>query len=539
MHEHLTGLTNRSQSAILDAYQYEYDTATMISAITRNQQKMSFAYDKTYQLTAELGRYLTNAAGGSLASATVSNQFAYDDAGNRIQLCQILDGKARVDNYTHTADNQLTGIYWNAGKLTLRGIVQDCWTAHWVKVKQSTAATWVPAQLKLRKGQDVAWLATNVPVSGTGTLSFDIQAQITNNYVVTQTVSYTHSSNLPSFQSSIAYGYDANGNRIEKWTNNIFVARYFYDADNQLLGISFNNDQDYTDAGDYAYSYDPFGRRISATEDGVTRYFAYDGLDCIAELDSNANVKKWYLRGTGLGGGIGDVIAIQYPASSNQDQYLSYNHRGDVVTLTSKSAVLTARYEYTAFGLPVTCNLPPVTRSLAFSSKEYDTKSGLSYYGFRYYDADSGRWMTKEPSEWQYEIHMYRFVYNSPLNLIDIYGNQANTFNNVALDRGGVTVIKVDRFVGPLATLHSLPAPYNEPFASLRNFCRYEMPCLECETPVIITPLPIMRHGQALNMVTHIVKGRGSFVRLEFHTRDSLFYIYCSSVTIRFECREL
>ncbi|MCX7004031.1 MAG: hypothetical protein NTV22_12290, partial [bacterium] len=101
----LTGLTNRTQSAILDAYQYVYDTATMISAITRNQQKMSFAYDKTYQLTAELGRYLTNSAGGSLATATVSNQFAYDDAGNRISSV----GAGSVPRiYLHTPDNQLT-----------------------------------------------------------------------------------------------------------------------------------------------------------------------------------------------------------------------------------------------------------------------------------------------------------------------------------------------------------------------------------------------------------------------------------------------
>jgi hypothetical protein len=71
----LTGLTNRTQSAILDAYQYEYDTATMISAITRNQQKMSFAYDKTYQLTSEIGCYASNCV--PFVSFVVSNQFCY------------------------------------------------------------------------------------------------------------------------------------------------------------------------------------------------------------------------------------------------------------------------------------------------------------------------------------------------------------------------------------------------------------------------------------------------------------------------------
>ncbi|MCX7004701.1 MAG: hypothetical protein NTV22_15715 [bacterium] len=60
----LTGLTNRTQSVILDAYQYEYDTATMISAITR-------------------------CTGGAPASATVA--FAYRVAGlsDRLQSVRL------------------------------------------------------------------------------------------------------------------------------------------------------------------------------------------------------------------------------------------------------------------------------------------------------------------------------------------------------------------------------------------------------------------------------------------------------------------
>jgi RHS repeat-associated protein len=141
----------------------------------------------------------------------------------------------------------------------------------------------------------------------------------------------------------------------------------------------------------------------------------------MTELDASANVTKWYLRGSGLGGGIGDMIAIQYPASSNQDQYLSYNHRGDVVELTTKDSLLTARYEYTAFGTPLT----PTTsvRPLTFSSKEYDTKSGLSYYGYRYYDPETARWLTKDPLNYNSkENNFYMFALNSPIQLVDSYG---------------------------------------------------------------------------------------------------------------------
>jgi RHS repeat-associated protein len=287
-----------------------------------------------------------------------------------------------------------------------------------VKVKHHMALQWTPAVARCERGQPVRWEARDVPVSVTLPASFDVQAHTPDGQTVSDTVPYTKINGSPG---SIAYTYDANGNRTEKWTNSLFAARYFYGSDNQLLGISFNNDQDYTDAGDYAYSYDPFGRRISATEDGVTRYFAYDGLDSMTELDASANVTKWYLRGSGLGGGIADIIAEITPITTN---YFCYNHRGDVVGLTTHNSTLTTRYEYTAFGQPL-ANIQDETtnvRQPRFSSKEYDTRSGLSYYGFRYYDADSGRWMTKDPGFIVDAMGLYNFCMANPINDADFYG---------------------------------------------------------------------------------------------------------------------
>jgi len=219
---------------------------------------------------------------------------------------------------------------------------------------------------------------------------------------------------------SVQYPYHANGNRTEKWTNNLFAARYFYDRDNQLVGISFNDDQDCQEIGDFGYCYDPFGRRTIVSNVNVdVHYYLYDGLDCIAELHNSENVTKWFVRGTGLGGGIGDTIAEITPTTTN---YYTYNHRGDVVGLTTYNATLSGRFEYAAFGAPVTCNLSPATRRLGFSTKEFDERSGLSYYGFRYYDAESGRWMTKDPLGWEAGLHAYLALLNLPIMMLDPYG---------------------------------------------------------------------------------------------------------------------
>jgi RHS repeat-associated protein len=96
-----------------------------------------------------------------------------------------------------------------------------------------------------------------------------------------------------------------------------------------------------------------------------------------------------------------------------------------VVTLTCPDGNVTNRFEYDAFGIPVTCNLSPVTRFIGFSSKEFDPRSGLSYYGFRYYDAASGRWLTKDPSLWAADMALYRALYNNQENYCEYYGSSS------------------------------------------------------------------------------------------------------------------
>ena len=139
----------------------------------------------------------------------------------------------------------------------------------------------------------------------------------------------------------------------------------------------------------------------------------------IAERDSTGGVTKTYIRGSGLGGGIGDIVAA-WSMVDGQWLYFSYNHRGDVVTVTSNTGARIAAYEYDAFGAPLNTE-PGTLRRVGFSSKEYDAKSGLSYYGFRYYDAQSGRWMTKDPL-CPFGKSFYAFVAGNPNNSTDYRG---------------------------------------------------------------------------------------------------------------------
>jgi RHS repeat-associated protein len=61
-----------------------------------------------------------------------------------------------------------------------------------------------------------------------------------------------------------------------------------------------------------------------------------------------------------------------------------------------------------------------MTRAEA-SKSNYDTKQ-VFYYGFRYYDAETGRWPNRDPIEESGGYNLYAFVRNDGLNQFDVLG---------------------------------------------------------------------------------------------------------------------
>lgn len=58
-----------------------------------------------------------------------------------------------------------------------------------------------------------------------------------------------------------------------------------------------------------------------------------------------------------------------------------------------------------------------------FTSREYDGDTGLYYYRARYYDANVGRFLSKDPLGKIYEDNLYVYVKNNPLKYTDPTGN--------------------------------------------------------------------------------------------------------------------
>jgi RHS repeat-associated protein len=58
-----------------------------------------------------------------------------------------------------------------------------------------------------------------------------------------------------------------------------------------------------------------------------------------------------------------------------------------------------------------------------FSTKYQDDESDLLYYGYRYYKASTGTWVSRDPSEEEGSMNLYSAFENSPVNFIDPDGD--------------------------------------------------------------------------------------------------------------------
>jgi len=81
---------------------------------------------------------------------------------------------------------------------------------------------------------------------------------------------------------------------------------------------------------------------------------------------------------------------------------------------TSRSATKYARVHRKPHGGPKT--------NWVLSTKYTDSETGLRYYGYRYYQPETGRWASRDPLEELGGLNVYAFVANSPNSLIDLLG---------------------------------------------------------------------------------------------------------------------
>ena len=80
-------------------------------------------------------------------------------------------------------------------------------------------------------------------------------------------------------------------------------------------------------------------------------------------------------------------------------------------------------YEYGPFGEVVRASGPMAAQNpFQFSTKYTDSETGLDYYGYRYYQPSTGRWLSRDPIEEDGGLNLYGFLANDGINQVDGVG---------------------------------------------------------------------------------------------------------------------
>jgi len=133
------------------------------------------------------------------------------------------------------------------------------------------------------------------------------------------------------------------------------------------------------------------------------------------------------------------------------------DHLGSAQTVTNHDGLIHERIEYTPYGeLWIDWknpNLPGDNTPFRFTGKELDQETGLYYYGARYLDPKTSRWLSSDPAMYQGDylpsapvddearkrngnlpgqggvynyvnLHVYHYAANNPIRYVDPDGNE-------------------------------------------------------------------------------------------------------------------
>ena len=103
---------------------------------------------------------------------------------------------------------------------------------------------------------------------------------------------------------------------------------------------------------------------------------------------------------------------------------ISDHGNGNVAALVNATdGTMAAQYEYDPFGqvLRVTGPLAGMN-PFRFSTKYQDDETGLNYYGYRFYNPNVGRWMSRDLIGEQGGVNLYSFIGNNPVQYNDFNG---------------------------------------------------------------------------------------------------------------------
>jgi RHS repeat-associated protein len=370
------------------------------------------------------GRSISKRLGGSVTSkvaiGTISRgkgqqfDYTFDTIGNRT-LTQAggdqMGLNLRVANYTNNSLNQITSRdYPGYVDVMGDGLATNAVTVNSVSAYRKNE--YFREQVSVANTSSPVWEDVTVAAPG--------QTSVTGYEYVPKTPEN--------------YTYDADGNLLSdgRWN-------YVWDGENRLVSITSLSGAPSGSQLQLNFVYDYMGRRIqkavaawsgSAYTNAYTHNYVYDGWNCVGTLDPSLNLLSSFMWGLDLSGsvqgagGVGGLIREAYYGASTTNCFVAFDGNGNVSALVNGSDGTTlANYDYGPFGEVIRASGLMAKVNLAREgTKIYDDETDLAYYGYRYYNPSTGRWLSRDPIGENAGKNLYGFIFNNLVNCVDGLG---------------------------------------------------------------------------------------------------------------------
>jgi RHS repeat-associated protein len=365
---------------------YDYDHNGNLSLFTDPSGDVTYTYDQANRLKELLE-----------PGATTSVTFGYDNDNRRTTTTYPTSPTATV----------MTTGYDDAGRLT--------------SVKATVGATTLGSftYSYQKNGADTLLRQSVTDPSGTTSYTYDGLNRLTG-------------ATGPGLTRT--YGYDPNFNRTSK-TENGSTTNYGYNAPNQLTTVNGTNTYNYDPNGNltggagWSLLYNAKDQTTSITKPGGSALTPLVYAGAVQTQRTQAAATSYINSALGVSSATsagstdsytrdnrGTLVSLR-AASGNRYYYL-FDGLGSVVGLVNSSGSKVNSYSYDPYGKQLSAT-EAVPNPWRFVGGLFDTQTGLTKFGTRYYDPNLGRFTQRDPSGQDFP---YAYAGCDPVNRIDPTG---------------------------------------------------------------------------------------------------------------------
>jgi RHS repeat-associated protein len=432
--------------------QYSYDLLGNLTGVDDGQWPLAYEYDVLGRLTTEHQGWATSGyrydAMGHLTGQLLPDGQQIDYAFNHGRLHQVnLNGHCLTQHQYQVSglessrtQGALTSHYQydETGRLTEHRVRQAQQQTLFRRYQYNRSGNLTEVEDTLRGLTQYQYDPLDRLTQVRGSLSENFVHDPAGNLI--QSRQSNVEGNRLLFQGDRHYQYDEFGNLIQesRGKNQSLTTTYQYDGQHRLTKV------EKYDGTSAEYKYDAFGRRTHKTVTDKTGHqstteFLWQGDKLLAESGESHYQSYLYEYGS--------FKPLALLIGEGQDATPYFYHLDQIGTpleITDVEGSIAWSVDYHSYGNVARQRKAEIVSPLRFQGQYFDEETGLHYNRHRYYNPETGRFITPDPIGLAGGLNNYQYVKNptgwiDPLGLEQCVGSCAggNTWNAFQKDHAG------------------------------------------------------------------------------------------------------